>query len=88
MFATRVEQPAWVVKILNPDGEELAIYERLLRERWCPNNHTIPAEINYDDHPILIMPMLFDSYIIHRKQRNPHTLVDMIIQFIEVCESS
>ncbi|KAI0676927.1 kinase-like domain-containing protein [Trametes maxima] len=50
--------PQYAVKVLRTETEELAIYERLLKEVDCPQNHILPSEIVTSDHPLLIMPRL------------------------------
>ncbi|OSD00614.1 hypothetical protein PYCCODRAFT_1437211 [Trametes coccinea BRFM310] len=51
-----------VVKVLDLATEELPIYQRLLRRLDDPANHTVPAEIETSEHPLLIMPMLERSF--------------------------
>lgn len=85
VFGTElVPPPAYVIKVLDPTGEELPIYERLLRQSKWPNNHTVPAELIRNDHPILIMPALRDGGDCHVGGQSPRTLVDIIIQLVEV----
>ncbi|KAI0367146.1 hypothetical protein BV20DRAFT_950764 [Pilatotrama ljubarskyi] len=59
VYRTAVEGPNHVIKIVQPDDEEAAIY-RLLQHLKSPKNHTIPCEIiEYaDQQPILLMPCL------------------------------
>ncbi|KAH9857406.1 hypothetical protein C2E23DRAFT_719678 [Lenzites betulinus] len=52
--------PGCVVKILDPNTEEVAIQQRLLREINRPNNHTLPSEMTLTGHPLLIMPMMVE----------------------------
>ncbi|EIW53690.1 uncharacterized protein TRAVEDRAFT_52809 [Trametes versicolor FP-101664 SS1] len=75
-----------VVKILNTAGEEMAIYERLLRELHRPNNHTLPCEITRTDHPLLIMPRIDDVMEIYRRKWTPQNLMDVIFQVVEGIE--
>ncbi|KAI0357959.1 hypothetical protein OH77DRAFT_1318254 [Trametes cingulata] len=51
-----------VVKVLDLNTEELAIYERLLRDTNSSANHTLPCEIIRAGHPLLLMPFLDNIY--------------------------
>lgn len=77
-------QPVYVVKILDLSMEELAIYQRLLRELKRPNNHTVPCEITLNGHPLLIMPWFDRSVHVHGGKHTASTLVDIIFQLVEV----
>ncbi|EIW53695.1 uncharacterized protein TRAVEDRAFT_23945 [Trametes versicolor FP-101664 SS1] len=78
--------PIQVIKILDTNGEELPIYELLLREIDRPNNHTVPSEITNAGHPLLIMP--FVGYLRHMHGLNwsPRKLVEFLFQFVEGLE--
>ncbi|EIW56499.1 uncharacterized protein TRAVEDRAFT_49325 [Trametes versicolor FP-101664 SS1] len=78
--------PCYVVKILNLSTEELAIYQRLLREPKRPNSHTVPVELILDSHPLLIMPSLGELMDVHRYKQTAATLVDVIFQLVEGLE--
>ncbi|KAL7284503.1 hypothetical protein ACG7TL_001794 [Trametes sanguinea] len=58
VFGTRNDKEDFVVKVLDLATEELPIYEQLLRHLDDSANHTVPAEIDRSEHPLLIMPML------------------------------
>lgn len=77
--------PVYVVKILDPSTEELAIYQRLLREPKRPNNHIVPFEIILDDHLLLIMPSLGNPECVHQWKVTPSIIVDILFQLVEVC---
>ncbi|KAL1943191.1 hypothetical protein VTO73DRAFT_4266 [Trametes versicolor] len=79
-------QPVYVVKILDLSMEELAIYQRLLRELKRPNNHTVPCEITLNGHPLLIMPWFDRSAHVHGGKHTASTLVDIIFQLVEGLE--
>ncbi|KAH9857407.1 hypothetical protein C2E23DRAFT_719704 [Lenzites betulinus] len=57
-MAEHGRDPVQVIKILDPNTEEVAIQDRLLREINRPNNHTLPSEMTVTGHPLLIMPMI------------------------------
>lgn len=78
---------AYVVKILDPNSEELAIYQRLLCEIRQPNNHTLPSEIALDYHPLLIMPFVGALDYFRQGDLSPRALVDAIFQLVEVCRA-
>ncbi|EIW56515.1 uncharacterized protein TRAVEDRAFT_73062 [Trametes versicolor FP-101664 SS1] len=78
--------PVYVVKIIDISMEELAIYQRLLRELRCPNNHTLPCEITLNGHPLLIMPWFYRFWGAHCDKETASTLVDIIYQLVEGLE--
>ncbi|OSD00612.1 hypothetical protein PYCCODRAFT_1437208 [Trametes coccinea BRFM310] len=69
VFGTRNVKEDFVVKVLDLATEELPIYERLLRHLDDSANHTVPAEIDCSEHPLLIMPMLEHGTDIIRVRR-------------------
>ncbi|KAI0357933.1 hypothetical protein OH77DRAFT_1422079 [Trametes cingulata] len=56
-----LDAPNYVVKVFNPNTEELPLYIRLLGD-LSPVNHTVPSEIIHSQHALLIMPMLTEIY--------------------------
>ncbi|KAI8995449.1 hypothetical protein BD414DRAFT_520712 [Trametes punicea] len=58
VFGTGTDDINYIVKVLDLETEELAIYERLLCHLDDPTNHIVPCEIDRSEHPLLIMPML------------------------------
>ncbi|OJT02693.1 hypothetical protein TRAPUB_6767 [Trametes pubescens] len=79
-------EPVYVVKILNPSMEELAIYQRLLRELKRSNNHTVPCEVTLNGHPLLIMPSFDRLGSIHGGKQTAPALIDIIFQLVEGLE--
>ncbi|OSD00625.1 hypothetical protein PYCCODRAFT_673575 [Trametes coccinea BRFM310] len=53
-----LHRPRRVVKILNTQSEERAIYDLLSQHGLASTNHTVPCEITRTGHPLLIMPGL------------------------------
>ncbi|KAL1943184.1 hypothetical protein VTO73DRAFT_4259 [Trametes versicolor] len=78
--------PVYVVKIIDLNMEELAIYQRLLPELRRPNNHTLPCEITLNGHPLLIMPWFDRFWGAHCNKETASTLVDIIFQLVEGLE--
>ncbi|EIW53694.1 uncharacterized protein TRAVEDRAFT_52813 [Trametes versicolor FP-101664 SS1] len=78
--------PALVIKVLDTNGAELPIYERLLGELDRPNNHTLPSEITTVGHPLLIMPFIGSIWDLHDPYSSPRFLVDFLYQFVEGVE--
>ncbi|OJT02695.1 hypothetical protein TRAPUB_6769 [Trametes pubescens] len=76
--------PAYAVKILDPNTEEVVIQERLLRELGRPNNHTLPSEMTVTGHPLLIMPLVDDVDYIHPGKESLSVLLDVMFQIVEV----
>lgn len=82
--------PAYAVKILDPNTEEVIIQERLLHEIYIPNNHTLPSQITVTGHPLLIMPMIVRVDYIHPGpgKESLGVLLDVMFQIVEVCRTS
>ena len=81
-----MDDPAFVVKVLDTDTEEIQIYDRLLSGTRSPLNHTVPAEIYRDGHPLLIMPYLCNlTRLLLDEDRTPARLIDIFYQLAEVC---
>ncbi|KAL1939036.1 hypothetical protein VTO73DRAFT_10296 [Trametes versicolor] len=78
--------PIQVIKVLDTNGEELPIYEHLLRELHRPNNHTVPSEISSVGHPLLIMPFIGYLRHMHGLNWSPRKLVEFLFQFVEGLE--
>ncbi|OJT02690.1 hypothetical protein TRAPUB_6764 [Trametes pubescens] len=77
--------PLHVVKILDPNTEEVAIQDRLLHEIGRPNNHTVPAEMIFTGHPLLIMPKLDAVNCIYPQRPDSLSVfVDIMFQMVEV----
>lgn len=89
MYSTNPEiDPAYAVKILDPNTEEVVIQERLLREIDRPNNHTLPSEMTVTGHPLLIMPLVDWVDGIHPEdEKSLSMLLDVMFQIVEVCRS-
>ncbi len=80
--------PAYAVKILDPNTQEVVIQERLLREIGRPNNHTLPSEITVTGHPLLIMPLIERVDCIHPEdEKSLSMFLDVMFQIVEVCRS-
>ncbi|KAH9857417.1 hypothetical protein C2E23DRAFT_804084, partial [Lenzites betulinus] len=86
-FTEYDKDPVQVIKILDPNTEEVAVQERLLCEIGRPNNHTLPSEITVTGHPVLIMPML-DSVqrFASGKEDSISVFLDIMFQIIEGIE--
>lgn len=86
MFTTTpLTRPIYVIKVLNTDREELAIYKRLLSgDMKRSNNHTIPCELTRTGHPLLIMPLIYGIIWIYKGHWSPRDAMDVILQFVEV----
>ncbi|KAH9853203.1 hypothetical protein C2E23DRAFT_778132 [Lenzites betulinus] len=82
VFAT-VANPDFVIKVLNTDREEHAIYKRLLSDMNRSNNHTVPFELTQTGHPLLIMPFLDRMRWIHEGRWSTPEAMDVILQFVE-----
>ncbi|KAL1943192.1 hypothetical protein VTO73DRAFT_4267 [Trametes versicolor] len=79
--------PAYAVKILDPNMEEIVIQERLLREIVRPNNHTLASEITVTGHPLLIMPLVETVDCIHPDDdKSLSMLLDVMFQIVEGIE--
>ncbi|KAI0353430.1 hypothetical protein OH77DRAFT_629145 [Trametes cingulata] len=87
VYATSHRQrPQYVIKILDPDTQELAAYERLLRLDPASPNHTLPCEISELGHPLLIMPYLTSVYSIYGGRIwTLYQLLGIFLQIVEVC---
>ena len=71
--------------MLNTNTEEIQIYDKLLSRIHSPLNHTVPAEIYRDGHPLLIMPFLNDlTALLLSEERTPARLFDIFYQLAEV----
>ncbi len=79
--------PAYAVKILDPNTEEVIIQERLLREIDHPSNHTLPSEMTVTGHPLLIMSMLHSAEYIYPGKRSLSMVLDVMFQLVEVCRT-
>ncbi|KAH9886284.1 hypothetical protein C8Q73DRAFT_285790 [Cubamyces lactineus] len=87
VFRAASDKPAYVVKVLDLDTEELQIYERLLSDIDSPRNHTIPCDIYREGHPLLIMPYVNTlSSLVEDANRSPSQLLDMFCQLTEGVE--
>ncbi|KAH9857415.1 hypothetical protein C2E23DRAFT_272729 [Lenzites betulinus] len=88
VYCTECERdPEMVVKILDPNTEEVAVQKRLLREISRPNNHTLPSEITATGHSLLIMPMLDRmQHIGVGRQDSISGFLDVLFQMIEGIE--
>ncbi|KAH9846327.1 hypothetical protein C2E23DRAFT_767154 [Lenzites betulinus] len=76
--------PIQVVKILDPNTEEVAIQERLLGEISRPNNHTLPSEMTVTGHPLLLMPMLHRVDMFEVWERDSlRSVLDVMFQMVE-----
>ncbi|KAL7284499.1 hypothetical protein ACG7TL_001790 [Trametes sanguinea] len=76
-----------IVKALNLDTEELQIYERLIPDLATPANHIVPCEIDREEHPLLIMPMLWDITSIIFANHTPHSrLLHVFYELVEGVE--
>ncbi|KAH9857378.1 hypothetical protein C2E23DRAFT_719669 [Lenzites betulinus] len=76
--------PGDVVKILDPNTEEVYVQQRLLREINRPNNHTLPSEMTATGHPLLIMPMVSTMERIGTGRRDSISgFLDVMFQMIE-----
>ncbi|KAI0365217.1 hypothetical protein BV20DRAFT_954794 [Pilatotrama ljubarskyi] len=85
VYATSHRQrPQYVIKILDLDTQELAVYERLLRLDPASPNHTLPCEISELGHPLLIMPHLTSVYSIHGGRI--WTLYQLLGVFLQIVE--
>ncbi|KAH9846045.1 hypothetical protein C2E23DRAFT_744957 [Lenzites betulinus] len=77
-------KPIFVIKVLNTEREELAIYKRLRSDMMKrSNNHTIPFELTRTGHPLLIMPYVDSIVSIHQGKCSPQNTVNFILQFVE-----
>ena len=80
-----MDKPAFVVKVLDLDTEELPIYEQLLSDIRSPLNHTVPSEIYREGHPLLIMPHLNNlTSLLIKEGRTLDRLLDIFYQLLEV----
>ncbi|KAH9853204.1 hypothetical protein C2E23DRAFT_868359 [Lenzites betulinus] len=82
VFSTATD-PDFVIKVLNTEREELAIYKRLLSDMNWSNNHTVPFELTQTGHPLLIMPFLDRLSSIHGGHWSPRSAMNVILQFVE-----
>lgn len=74
----------YAVKILSPRTEEVAIQQRVLRERGRPDNHTLPGEMTSAGHPLLIMPavvLVQDKPVLELSLGD---ILDAVFQILEV----
>ncbi|OJT02685.1 hypothetical protein TRAPUB_6759 [Trametes pubescens] len=78
--------PAYAVKILDPNTEEVLIQERLLREIDHPSNHTLPSEMTVTGHPLLIMPMVHSAEYIYPGKCSLSMVLDVMFQLVEGIE--
>ncbi|KAH9855436.1 hypothetical protein C2E23DRAFT_583977 [Lenzites betulinus] len=76
-------RPIYVIKVLNTEREELAIYKRLRSDMKRSNNHTIPFELTRTGHPLLIMPYIDRILWIYQGKWSPRNTMDFILQFVE-----
>ena len=85
VFRAALDQPAFVVKVIDLDTEELPIYERLLSDIRSDLNHTVPSEIYRDGHPLLIMPYLNTlTSLLIKEGCTLDRLLDIFYQLVEV----
>ncbi|KAH9846053.1 hypothetical protein C2E23DRAFT_864267 [Lenzites betulinus] len=77
-------EPIFIIKILNTEREERAIYKRLLVANRRSNDHTVPFELTRTGHPLLIMPMINDSRWIYGTKWTPRDAMDIIFQLVEL----
>lgn len=81
--------PVQVIKILDPNTEEVTIQDRLLREIDRPNNHTLPSEMTVTGHPLLIMPMITRVTPLSAWKRDSlRSFLDIMFQMVEACPIS
>lgn len=83
-----LRKPKVVVKILNPNTEERAIYERLLPLDPASPNHTLPhCEITQSGYPLLVMPRI-STFICLRvgspRDFSLYELLGFCLQVVEV----
>ncbi|KAJ8472631.1 hypothetical protein ONZ51_g8391 [Trametes cubensis] len=87
VFRAGLDDPAFVVKVLNTDTQELQIYDRLLSRVRAPRNHTVPVDIYRDGHPLLIMPYLRNlTRFMLAEARTSARLLDIFYQLAEGLE--
>ncbi|KAI0325207.1 hypothetical protein GY45DRAFT_1330628 [Cubamyces sp. BRFM 1775] len=87
VFRAGLDEPAFVVKVLNTNTEEIRIYDKLLSRIRSPLNHTVPSEIYRDGHPLLIMPYLHNlTGFLLSEDRTPARLFDIFYQLAESLE--
>ena len=87
VFRAALDRPAFVVKVIDLDTEELPIYERLLRvsDIRLDYNHTVPSEIYRDGHPLLMMPYLNTlTSLLIKEGCTLDRLLDIFYQLVEV----
>lgn len=85
-MAEHGRDPVQVIKILDPNTEEVAIQDRLLREINRPNNHTLPSEMTVTGHPLLIMPMISRVTPLSAWKRDSlRSFLDIMFQMVEAC---
>ncbi|KAI0350790.1 hypothetical protein OH77DRAFT_1412454 [Trametes cingulata] len=80
-----LEDPAYAVKILELEGEEAAIYERL-RDDPRPENHTIPFELVHSERDLLIMPCLIHMDSLPFDTWPLSTFLALFLQIVEGVE--
>ncbi|KAI0655848.1 hypothetical protein C8Q70DRAFT_1122396, partial [Cubamyces menziesii] len=86
VFRAGLDNPAYVVKVLNTDTEEMQIYDRLSGIHSSPK-HIVPAEIYREGHPLLIMPYLHNLTIcLVVEGHTPAYLFDIFYQLVESLE--
>ncbi|KAI0357777.1 hypothetical protein OH77DRAFT_1299314 [Trametes cingulata] len=83
-LAISPDKPQYAVKVLSPETEEIAIYQRLLRLDSGSPNHTLPCEISQLGHPLLIMPYL--SGVEWFTQSSERTLYNVLGRFVQIVE--
>ncbi|KAI0655854.1 hypothetical protein C8Q70DRAFT_1015952 [Cubamyces menziesii] len=89
VFRAALDRPAFVVKVIDLDTEELPIYERLLRvsDIRLDYNHTVPSEIYRDGHPLLMMPYLNTlTSLLIKEGCTLDRLLDIFYQLVEGVE--
>lgn len=77
------DRPRYVVKILDLDTEERAIYQLLLGDP-DPANHTVPGELTQLGYPLLIMPHLSSYHYLCPQEFSLSETLAMFAQLIEV----
>ncbi|KAI0751756.1 hypothetical protein C8Q80DRAFT_1159182 [Daedaleopsis nitida] len=86
VWRTGVQMPPYVVKAVNPAGQEANIYERLRGLSPASPNHTLPGcDVIRSEPPILIMPAV-GEFLLDFTMWDLHTLLRCYYQILEGVE--